>query len=266
MEDDLLFPSGRQQESSNTPAVSPIFPDTKCASSSRNPMFTSSTYSSDPYVPTSSMEKINTSSPESYHYDAPHPLDTDSVADPLDHSKLRNAWQEMLSTRWLSEQPTSVLPLYLSTIFEDYRALPALEIVMPPGTISSAGKRPRKNSDIGTTVSDHDQLDPMSFHLRPTTVKDEDNSSVRPGEASPSRFLKALAPMHLARMVHTVRACKEAISEAYATLYKPDLMKVTTQSSLREHFDTQNSKHVGKEPDKNTIRDEFEIAWFNWER
>lgn len=55
----------------------------------------------------------------------------EGVADPLDHSKLKAAWQEMLSMRFLASKTTNVLPLYLSTIFEEYRALPAMEIQLP---------------------------------------------------------------------------------------------------------------------------------------
>ena len=225
-------------------------------------MFTESTYSSDPMTPVWSLEKLNTDSHESFQFSsAPHSVDND----PFDHSKLRNTWYEMLNKRWLSAQPTSVLPLYLSTIFEDYRALPALEIIMPPGGTSSTGKRPLHN-DI-SSVSDQ-RIDPSSFrHLRHATVKtDPDNSSVRTGDDLSPHFLSSWAPMHLARTVQTIIGCKEAMIEAYETLYQPEQMKITDQYSLREHSDALDAETVGKEPNKNTVRDEFEDAWFNWER
>lgn len=166
--------------------------------------------------------------------------------DPFDHSRLTRAWYEMLTSRWISSSITSVLPFYLSAIFQNFRALPALEIFIglspmlyPP---SSEG---------------HQQMiDPETFrHLTHATVKDDAASSIiwiPKKEAPPPHLMPSHAPMHLARMVAIVLSCKDAIWGAYNKLYGND----------------RRLPRLNDEPGKtsvHTIREEFENHWLNWE-
>jgi hypothetical protein len=165
--------------------------------------------------------------------------------DPFDHSKLTRAWHEMLTSRWISSSITSVLPFYLSAIFQNFRALPALEIFIGPSPtlcpISSDG---------------HQQMiDPEPFrHLTHATVKDDAESSMTwiPKGDAPPHLIPSHAPMHLARMVAIVIGCKEAIWAAYNLLYDKD----------------RRLPRLNDKPGKasvHTIREEFENHWLNWE-
>ncbi|KAI0303798.1 hypothetical protein B0F90DRAFT_1709133 [Multifurca ochricompacta] len=139
------------------------------------------------------------------------------TVDPLDHSKLTRAWHEMLTSRWISASITSVLPFYLSAIFETFRALPALEILMGPS--STLRPFPSKRA------SHQQMIDPEPFrHLAHATVKDDADAPVKwmPASEAPSHFIPSNASMHLARMVAIVNSCKEAIWGAYNKLYGND--------------------------------------------
>ena len=164
--------------------------------------------------------------------------------DMIDHSRLTRAWHEMLSSRWISANITSVLPFYLSAIFQNFRALPALEINIGPGSLyPSSSERPQQ------------MFDPEPFrHLRHATVKDDAETSVTWMAASvaPSHFIHPQAPMHLARMVAIVTSCKTAIWDAYNELYCEDRRSPRPNDAL------------GK-TNAYTMREEFEQSWSNWE-
>lgn len=169
------------------------------------------------------------------------------AVDPLDHSKLTQAWHEMLTSRWISASITSVLPFYLSAIFQNLRALPALEVFMVP----SPAVHP-----FPSDQAPHPQMiDPEPFrHLAHATVKDDADSPITwlPASEAPPHFMPSYAPMHLARMVAIVGSCKEAIWAAYNKLYSND----------------RRLPRLNAEPGKTsvrTVREEFEYHWLNWE-
>lgn len=224
-------------------------------------------------------------------YDGRRP---DGVADPLDHSKLKAAWQEMLGARWLTVQPTNVLPLYLSTIFEEYRAMPVMEIRVPRGgTVQVAtepelpwasgarrksfGKTPlsrgesqtRRSSGQRVEERDHTHLtfsrfgqkiDPIPYRtLHRATVKDEPLASTSATSSASSlpqasNFVWSWSPMHLERMVQITKGCKEAIWESYEKLYGKGPVITPVFGQTAD------------KAKKNTARDEFETAWMNWEK
>lgn len=167
------------------------------------------------------------------------------VIDMVDHSRLSRAWHEMLTSRWISASITSVLPFYLSAIFQSFRALPALEVFIGP------------SSTLHPTSSERSQqkFDPEPFrHLRHATVKDDADSSVTwmPANEAPPHFISSHAQMHLARMVAIVASCKEAIWGAYNKLYCEDRRSPRPNDAL------------GK-TNVLTMREEFEYYWINWE-
>jgi hypothetical protein len=162
--------------------------------------------------------------------------------DMVDHSRLTRAWREMLASRWISASITSVLPFYLSAIFENFRALPALEILNGPSFPFSSERCQQ-------------MFDPEPFrHLKHATVKDDAESSVTwmPASEAPPHFIPSHASMHLARMVAIVASCKEAIWGAYNKLYCED------RRSPRPN-DASGKTNVL------TMREEFEYYWLNWE-
>jgi hypothetical protein len=73
----------------------------------------------------------------------------------------------MLTSRWISSSITSVLPFYLSGIFQNFRALPALEIfVVPSPTLRPISSDRRQQ-----------MIDPEPFRqLTHATVKDDAES------------------------------------------------------------------------------------------
>ena len=167
------------------------------------------------------------------------------VIDMVDHSRLSRAWHEMLTSRWISASITSVLPFYLSAIFQHFRALPALEVFIGPSSTLSPGSSKRSQQ----------KFDPEAFrHLRHATVKDDAESSMTwmPASEAPPHFISSHAQMHLARMVAIVASCKEAIWGAYNKLYCEDCRSRRPNDAL------------GK-TNVLTMREEFEYYWINWE-
>ncbi|KAI9512068.1 hypothetical protein F5148DRAFT_1165976 [Russula earlei] len=164
--------------------------------------------------------------------------------DPVDHSRLTRAWHEMLSSRWISASITRVLPFYLSAIFQTFRALPSLKILIRPSTLCPL-----------SSASSEQMFDPEPFRrLGHATVKDDVESSATWMSASeaPPHFIPSQSSMHLARMVAIVTSCKEAIWDAYNQLYSKD-----RRLPLLNNQPGRSSLH--------TIREEFESHWLNWE-
>ena len=164
--------------------------------------------------------------------------------DPVDHSKLTKAWHEMLTSRWISPSITSVLPFYLTSIFKDFSALPALEILLhlssPLCPCHLSSKTPQQ------------MIDPEPFrHLAHATVKEDAKSTTwMPAREAPPHLMPTHVPLHLPRMVAIVTSCKEAIWDTYNQLYGND---------FKQPLDG-----TGK-PNIHLIREDFESHWLNWE-
>jgi hypothetical protein len=238
IDEDLLFPGHK-------PPVAVSVPE-----GSGRSIFTSSTHSVD--VRTTTSSSLLTSSQSDVSRNLNHSTSFSSLharreaLDPLDHSKLTRSWREMLTSRWISASITSVLPFYLTAIFETFRALPALEIIMCSCASSKHG-------------SHQQMLDPEPFrHLDHVTVKhDPADAHVTwlPASEAPPHFVASNMPMHLGRMVAVVSACKEAIWGAYNKLYGNDPRLLKSQSD-----DAELDKRTTR-----TAREEFEHHWLNWE-
>ncbi|KAI0064976.1 hypothetical protein BV25DRAFT_1822755 [Artomyces pyxidatus] len=264
VEDDLIFPGVRENTpsppSSPPPSLPPIphEPELQFPNNSRTSLLKpkrTSTYSSDvkaaPYLPPPLPEKPPRHGSDSF-LDDPSPFDSELSQDPFDHSKLSHAWQEMLSGLNIMSQASSVLPLYLEAVFGDYRAVPVLEISMPEMPTSS--RRQSGRSDLMSVLNQ--KIDPAPYRrLGRARVKgDGDSASVLSGGSNASAHLiSAWAPLHLGRMVEVVKSCKESVWEAYDRLYGegPTITPVVG-SDLDGRFE-------------GSARDEFDIAWFNWE-
>ena len=169
----------------------------------------------------------------------------------VNHSRLARAWHEMLTSRWISASITSVLPFYLTAIFETFRALPALEILMCPC--------PSLKSSSSKHGSHQQMLDPEPFrHLVHPTVKHEPEAHATwlPASEAPQHYVASNMSMHLARMVAIVSGCKEAIWGAYKKLYGPD-----PKSPLKGRSDGEETNRTSI----HSVREEFERHWLNWE-
>lgn len=182
-------------------------------------------------------------------------------ADPRDHSRLRRAWEEMLSDRFLTPNLVSILPFHLGAWFRDIRTHPPFEVSLPPGSSRKRSTQP--------TTGLPDLIDPDTlFELRPlsslTLQESDDVSTCSPSRKSSHRVVSLWASMHLARTVQTIAACKASIWHAYEKLYGndpliPSLVRSAREKYLRKHFDEAQST-------TNPLRDYFEHDWMNWER
>lgn len=178
--------------------------------------------------------------------------------DPQDHSRLQRAWEEMLDNYFLSPQPLSVLPLYLSLSFSSIRSHHPLQIPLPRNSSD------RQHQYSTPTI----ELDPATlFELRPLSAQpsSEVDYSARASvmTAGGSQLsMSSWACMHLARTVRTIVGCKESIWSAYERLYGDDptpvVVRTTQQKSTSAWSDLRPSP-------TNPLRDYFERDWINWE-
>ncbi|GAW10209.1 S-adenosyl-L-methionine-dependent methyltransferase [Lentinula edodes] len=99
------------------------------------------------------------------------------------------------------------------------------------------------------------------FELKRSTGRHSDEENPRRRDSTLARDPKKVfswAPMHLARTVQTVKACKEAIWDEYDKLHSPDLPPTITQARLKEG-------HRAVVSSKSAARESFDRAWDNWE-
>ncbi|THV07344.1 hypothetical protein K435DRAFT_742431 [Dendrothele bispora CBS 962.96] len=176
------------------------------------------------------------------------PLYNSCQSHPQDHSKLKAAWDAMLSNRWLAPRLITVLPFYLSSCFVNVRSHPSLQIPLPPNSSSS-----EQSSRTGSLDFDPSQ----QFELQRTTEtggrrSDSDETIPQDLQNDSHKRLLLWAPMHLARMVNTIQACKEAIYMEYDKLHSPELPPVAVK----------DGRLLVK---KHAAREAFEREWSNWE-
>jgi hypothetical protein len=204
--------------------------------------------------------------------DEPEPeFDSTGAENPLDHTRLAAAWEEMLSARDIPVSPTSVFPLYLSAVGTDYRVLPALQVRMPGAApltvdrmaleeeqadIDTYGRKVGRKKNTGRRNGAGTATGPSSRN------GDGDRASLGSGLSGETLSpLSSLASMHLARLVQIVRCCKDALWEAYEVLYSPHVdtgpraVKVAQGDMVQMH---DSNRSWG-------TREKFEHDWHNWQ-
>ena len=263
IEEDLLFPGHKPpvtvlEPEGSGPGTPPYYPPSEFVASYSRSVFTSSIHAVDirTATPSSLLMPSQCDDPRDLNHSDTSFSSLQDAFDSLDHSKLTRSWREMLTSRWISASITSVLPFYLTAIFESFRALPALEILMCP----CASFKP-SSSKHG---SHQQMLDPDPFrHLVHATVKHDPDADVTwlPASEAPPHFVASNMSMHLARMVAIVSACKEAIWAAYNKLYgnDPKLPYLKSRSDDDEPDEATGKRRI------RTVREQFEYHWLNWE-
>ncbi|KAH9002924.1 hypothetical protein EDB86DRAFT_2893972 [Lactarius hatsudake] len=253
IDEDLLFPGHKPPAAVAEPEGSG--PGTRCyslselASSDSRSTFTSSVHSVD--IRSTTTSSILASS--SRDFESFRRFLLSRCMTPLTHStipNLRDPGARCSPRDGYQRVSPPVLPFYLTAIFETFRALPALEILM----CSCSSLRP-STSKHG---SHQQMLDPEPFrHLVQATVKHDPDAHVTwlPASEAPTHYMASNMSMHLGRMVAIVSACKEAIWGAYNKLYGNDPRLPKSRSDDEEPGKT--SVH--------TVREEFERHWLNWE-
>lgn len=179
-------------------------------------------------------------------------------ADPRDHTRLKEAWDEMIRKRRLTPRATAILPTYLPTSFVDVQAQHILRIPLPSNSptrhddddcnpISSPNRR--EHFDVDST------FDTAGRSPRATTWDQESSGTSTSSKGANSSW----ASMHLARTVHTVIGCKEAIWDAFQDLFYDKLSTppISKSSRVKDIKDADNSRG---------LRDRFESDWLRWER
>ncbi|KAK0235952.1 hypothetical protein EDD85DRAFT_622006 [Armillaria nabsnona] len=208
---------------------------------------------------------VDTSEPSPDHYH-------DLAGHPQDHSKLKAAWEAMLSRRFLAPQLLSVLPFYLSSCFTDVQTHPTLSIDLPPNSRSSAHgtSGPRNGHPLSWIDLDSQFVLKSTKNARRSNETDDISfrSSIASHDSVPS-----WAVMHLAKTVQTIMACKEAIWDEYKHLQlapelppvvrTPKAFRTTQQASVREDFDSAWANWQNDMMDRIGMRDylALELSW-----
>jgi len=168
----------------------------------------------------------------------PSPTQHENKISPRDHRRICESWKDMLNHHFIAP-PISILPFYLNSIFAQVAPQPPLRLNLPPNSSLSELPQP-----VGCLNS------PTGFYILNSTdegVKSQGNLSIS------YPLPESVAPLQLARQVHTVIACKDVIWDRYKALYG----RSSTVSDVTISKKERNIK-------SNTARDEFEFHWDNW--
>ncbi|EGN98895.1 hypothetical protein SERLA73DRAFT_181609 [Serpula lacrymans var. lacrymans S7.3] len=185
-----------------------------------------------------------------------------------DHSRLKQAWEDMLDSRFLASQLLAVLPFYLNSSFTEIRSRPPLQFPLPSNSPLTKDARPPWR---GQDLLDPDSLFVrVSSHGRPsggTNSNDDDNVSIHTKKSS-QRAIPSSVSMHLARTVRTIIGCKDSIWEAYERLFgndpnMPRIMRTSRLRDIKNRIDFISGEDL--EPSINSTRAYFERDWQNWE-
>lgn len=182
-------------------------------------------------IPNPSISDLEVPSP-------PSPTQHEARISPRDHRRICDSWKDMLNHHFIAP-PISILPFYLNSIFACVAPQPPLQLNLPPNSPLSGLPRP-----LGCPDS------PNGFH-----VLSSPNEAIKSqGSLSITYPLpESVAPLQLARQVHMIIACKDAIWDRYQALYG----RSSTVSDVTISKKERNIK-------SNTARDEFDFHWENW--
>ena len=160
-------------------------------------------------------------------------------SDQRDHSKLKEAFMQMLNARFINPQVLTVLPFYLQAAFDDVHTYPGIRVYLPPP------------SGVICTVEFPDNISHFSLESSSTLVDSLSSpvSSRRSSEASTSTWasVDVTSPfrtrLHLSRLLSVIRGCKEAMWIEYEKLHR-------------------NDRTI---PNERLDRDDFDMHFHNWE-
>lgn len=274
IEEDLLFPAGRTRKpdlerlskthSLLRPSGERMRSDSMASrltthtTQTNQTTQTAATSSSHMYTTEHSSQGSN--SLDSYHSSSSSSPDSSMHLFAQDHPKLKEAWEEMLSHRFLTHKLLNVLPFYLSSCFTNVQVHPTMHVVLPPPSSQREQRRSAERAMRTSAAEDpisHWVQDMRSHAVRLSTSdgshKKAQSAALR--SSKPSIAMVTLwSSLHLARQMHLVSACKEAIWEAYCAL----------TGAAREAF--LHPDEAARELPREDLREEFEREWGAWER
>ena len=176
----------------------------------------------------------------------------DEMEHPQDHTRLKTAWDEMLNTRFLSPNPLSVIPFYLTSMFSVTAHTPVL-ISLPP----NSGVHPslRSPQSMGSLRSpDRGAMFDFFPALSNRSIKTDGFSMPTTTFSLGSR--PQPATMHLAKIISVIKGCKQAIWSEYEKLYSKEVLNILARTAPDEEYASQ--------PYNCLIYRAFEIDWNNW--
>lgn len=189
---------------------------------------------------------------------------------PQDHTRLKTAWNGMLTRRFLPAGSMAVLLFYLtSASFDNARLQHHFTVPLPPNSgvapiiylipSHEALRTPSGPLRINTTL-DFGPLTVSSIRS-PISPRERRNSSVLPSNPvqSPSRPSNPCRDaIHLAKTVAAIKSCKEAIWREWEELFSENTVDILRRISPGdEAIERMDPRHLS--------RHTFEYDWRNWE-
>ncbi|KAF5359197.1 hypothetical protein D9756_003116 [Leucocoprinus leucothites] len=183
----------------------------------------------------------------------------DTANHPQNHTKLKAAWDSMLTSRFISNKVLSILPFYLSTLFSGVEIFHLYTVPLPANTPLEydiwddddslySFPRPRNRP--------HQQKHPV-VNINPDHLINYPIVTELP--RLQAMDLQELAGMHLHYTVGFIKSCKEAIREEYQKLYPTDDCR---QSSPRVQrimgTDVMGMVFQSAQPEP------FDVEWNDW--
>ncbi|KDQ14342.1 hypothetical protein BOTBODRAFT_174831 [Botryobasidium botryosum FD-172 SS1] len=170
----------------------------------------------------------------------------DESRDPRDHSLIRDAFEAMLSERFINPTPLSILPYYLELYLEGVRSQTPFQFLIPPRRCTmcdSAEDTLSSSHSLSSFANEPEQKTVRLDMLRAPLgerVHPDAPVVIQPYKASSS------ASMHLGMMYHSVLACKLLLSRQFRKL-NPSLRKEDFETLFMSYrFDMEDRMGLGK--------------------
>jgi hypothetical protein len=152
-----------------------------------------------------------------------------------DHTRLKEAFLQMLSSRFINAGVLTILPFYLQSAFQDVQIFPPVKFYLPAPT---GAVQPAEMSDTSSSFS-MDSSNTLVDSESPRELNPVDQTASRSSESA-SNYR---ARMYLARTLAIMRGCMESLWVEYENLYRGERAKPNTRMD----------------------RDDFESYFYNWE-
>lgn len=181
---------------------------------------------------------------------------------PQDHTRLKAAWDAMLTTRFLSPNLLSVLPFYLtSASFSATSHAPVL-IPLPPN--SGVSSSLRSFQSMGS-LRHPDRSGGIKLDFQPALSIKTDDFSLQTyfssGFSGPQP--PPWATMHLAKITSVIKGCRDAIWSEYQKLYSEDALDILQRIAPDHNFESDEKYH--SQPPECLIYKAFNADWHNWD-
>lgn len=193
-------------------------------------------------------------------------IDTLRQHDQRDHSKLKQAFYEMLSARFINPQVLTVLPFYLQTAFQEVEAIPHIRIFLPPPSgieslkCEAASAEERAAANASNNGSEHGNMGMgggldlglgLGFGLTSGSISSSSGRIIEMSNHIAKHVESNLGTLQdqtrsrfaLRRILETVRGCKEEMWKEYEKINRSERKTANPRAD----------------------REDFEIHFYNWE-